>query len=287
MNNNCKNTNEVNEPIITFSTCFYILKAKFNPYVYVNWMNNLFSLVNEKNNFNLVIYTDVASIKHIKSNENIENNPRVRVVIKRIENFYNYVYKEQWIKNHYNNYLLKDKIDWRVNMLWNEKIWFVKETIDKKYFNTEYYGWCDIGYFRNRENDYHTNLMTNWPNKNMIKQIDKNKVHYACVNNDENYLSMLFNIINNKNDNGLPINDIPANQISIAGGFFILHKNKINSWLNTYEKKLKLYFNNNKLIKDDQIIIIDCIFSDPNNFELYKENNKKYDNWFLFQRILL
>ena len=121
----------------------------------------------------------------------------------------------------------------------------------------------------------------------MIKQIDKNKVHYACVNNDENYLSMLFNIINNKNDNGLPINDIPANQISIAGGFFILHKNKINSWLNTYEKKLKLYFNNNKLIKDDQIIIIDCIFSDPNNFELYKENNKKYDNWFLFQRILL
>jgi hypothetical protein len=41
-------------------------------------------------------------------------------------------------------------------MLWSEKISFVKETMDNQYFNTEYYGWCDIGYFRNRSNDLHT-----------------------------------------------------------------------------------------------------------------------------------
>ena len=38
-------------------------------------------------------------------------------------------------------------------MLWCEKISFVKKTIEKNYFNTDWYGWCDIGYFRESNND--------------------------------------------------------------------------------------------------------------------------------------
>jgi hypothetical protein len=45
--------------------------------------------------------------------------------------------------------------------------------------------------------------------------------------------------------------------------------------------------NNNYLVKDDQIIIINCIANNFNDFELIQENNIKYDNWFLFQRYLL
>ena len=100
-------------------------------------------------------------------------------------------------------------------------------------------------------------------------------------------MDYLYSIIINKNSNGVPIVDIPYNQISIAGGFFIIHKNKINWWCSTYDEKLKLYFDNRLLVKDDQIILVDCIFSDTKNFSLYKENNQNYDNWFLFQRLLL
>ena len=110
-------------------------------------------------------------------------------------------------------------------MLWNEKIWFVKETYDNKYFNTEFYGWCDIGYFRNRYNDFNTNLIKNWPNPTKINIFDKNKIYYACVNNNMDYMKNIENIIINKNEIGLPSTDIPPNQISIAGGFFIIHKN--------------------------------------------------------------
>ena len=73
---------------ITFSSCFYIIKSKFDPSIYIQWMNNFISMVN---NFNLVIYTDENSSKYIETN----GNPLITVVIKPIEQFYNYKYKEE------------------------------------------------------------------------------------------------------------------------------------------------------------------------------------------------
>lgn len=262
--------------MITFSTCFYLLKSKYDPRVYVEWANNLISIVN---NFNLVIYTDENSLKYINTRE----NHQIKVIVKPMEQFYNYKYSEQWIQNHNKNPLLNKLVDWKVNMLWSEKVWFVNETIKNKYFDTELYGWCDIGYFRNRSNDLHTKMLTNWPNSNVITH--PNKIYYACVNNNINEMNYLYKIVISKNKAGLPQVEIPANQVSIAGGFFILHRDNIDWWTNTYNTKLNLYFDNNYLVKDDQMILLDCIFSNPDRFILCKENNK-YDNWFMFQRIL-
>jgi len=265
---------------ITFSTCFYILKSKFDHQIYIEWMNNFISIVN---NFNLVIYCDENSVKYI----NTKNNPMIKIVIKPMEEFYNYKYKEYWIKNHNNNTLLKDKIVWHVNMLWSEKVWFVNETIQKKYFDTELYGWCDIGYFRNGEKDIHTEFLSNWPNKVKLNELDTNKIYYACINNNNGQLKYLYRIINSKNKVGLPFQIIPPNQQSIAGGFFILHKDKIQWWREKYDTTLSSYFTHNYLVKDDQIILVDCIFSNMDRFNLIKENDQKHDNWFLFQRFLL
>ena len=264
---------------ITFSSCFYIIKSKFDPSVYVDWMNNFISIVN---NFNLVIYTDEKSSKYIDT----KNNPKIIVIIKPIEQFYNYKYKDFWVKNHSKNYLLNDKSNWELNMLWSEKIWFVKETIERKYFITDFYGWCDIGYFRNRENDTHTRNLLNWGNNQEILQNINNKICYACINNNNNYMKYLLKLVATKNEDGLPILEIPAHQNSIAGGFFILHKDKINWWSKTYDDKLILYFKNDYLVKDDQIILVDCILSNLNEFLLFRENKEEVDNWFMFQRIL-
>jgi hypothetical protein len=264
---------------ITFSSCFYIIKSKFDPRIYIEWMNNFISIVNE---FNLVIYTDENSVKYIDT----KNNSKIKIIIKPLENFYNYKYKDYWIKNHQMNHLLNDKSCWELNMLWSEKNQFVKETSEKKYFDTEFYGWCDIGYFRNRQEDTHTNSLTSWGNNTIFFNNHKNKICYACVKNDDGYMNFLHNIVNNRNDIGLPITPIPAHQNSIAGGFFILHKINIEWWVKTYDNRLKLYFENNYLVKDDQIILVDCILSNLDRFSLFRENANNFDNWFMFQRIL-
>lgn len=264
---------------ITYSSCFYILKSKFDPSIYIEWMNNFISIVN---NFYLVIYTDENSSKFIDT----KNNPNIKIIIKPIEQFYNYKYKDYWIKNHAKNTLINDKSGWELNMLWSEKIWFVKECIERKYFDTEMYGWCDIGYFRNRVGDTHTHNLPNWSNADKISNLNQDKISYALINNDDKFMNYLFEIINKKNTLGLPVQEIPAYQNSIAGGFFILHKDKIDWWSKIYDDKLHLYFTHNYLVKDDQIILVDCILSNIDDFTLFRENNSFFDNWFMFQRIL-
>jgi hypothetical protein len=202
-----------------------------------------------------------------------------------------YRYKDYWIANHKNNHTLNDNsiynTCWELNMLWSEKVWFVNETINNQYFNTEFYGWCDIGYFRNGAQDIHTKNLLTWASPKKISKLDKSKIHYACICNDNNLLNYYITIVSNKNKMGLPVNPIPQNQQSVAGGFFILHKGKTDWWALEYTQKLELYFTHKYLVKDDQIIISDCIFSNLLNFKLYRENNPKFDNWFMFQRLLL
>jgi hypothetical protein len=193
------------------------------------------------------------------------------------------------MKNHDNNHSMKNIVDWKVNMLWSEKIALVRETIENKYFDTEMYGWCDIGYFRNRSyHDLQTHELINWPNTDKIEKLDKKKIHYALVNNDFIFLKELKELVLNKNDFDLPKEPIPFGQWSIAGGFFMLHKTKIEEWFNTYYSRLEKYIEHDYLVKDDQMIIVDCVFSDQSNFKLHMEpDNIHYDHWFLFQRELL
>ena len=155
--------------------------------------------------------------------------------------------------------------------------------MNNHYFDTEFYGWCDIGYFR----DNSISNLKSWPNPDIIENLYKDKIYYACVNNDDYYINNLVRTINHKNELNLPIQPIDADQVSIAGGFFISHKNNLEWWKTDFYSCLDRYFINNYLVKDDQIIISDCVFSNIEKFLLCKENNSNFDNWFLFQRFLM
>lgn len=281
---------KINNNLITFSTCWYILKSKFDNITYLQWIKNIVSIVN---NFNLVIYTDTYSFKQLTSVINLSNK-KIKIIIKPLENFYTYKYKNFWIKNHEKSNLdLHVNIDWELNMLWNEKVFFVKETIKNKYFDTFFYGWCDIGYFRNRENDLHIKHLLNWPhNKKLLvspfNNINNRRIHYGCVENNMIKYNELLNDIKNHYTNKLITH--PTSKLEekcFAGGFFILKGHLIDSYSRLYEEKLMYYFMNNFTIKDDQTIIMDIIFSNSSMFCIHFEDNKYFDNWFMFQRLLL
>lgn len=268
-------------PVITFVSCFYIIKSKFPHDKYIEWFNNIISIVN---NFNLVIYVDENTYSFLPT-EKITNNTKIKIIIKPIEQLYNYKYKNNWIDNHNKNDALNSVSSWELNMLWSEKTHFVNETVKKQYFVTDYYGWCDIGYFRNRLCDLSLLELENWPNNAKIMNLDKNKIYYGCISNDTSYIQTITNIARNKK-NGVPIIPIPSDQTTISGGFFVSHKNNINWLFSLYDITLTLYFANNYLVKDDQIILADCIFNNLNKFTLIQENSR-YDRWFMFQRFLL
>lgn len=245
------------DSIITFSTCIYKLQSKFNISVYQQWMTRF----SNASLYNLVIYTHTELFDFVCSQ--FKHNPRVKVVQKEIEKFYTYRYKQKWEENRPKNKTLLHT-GWELNMLWSEKIHFVNETITNAYFNTDYHGWIDIGYFR-EEYLKNSSLLEIWPNPDKVNSLDKTKIYYARVNNDENY----FNHIETRVLEG---QRPPDDQVSIAGGFFILCKNKIKWWVETYDKKLRHYFDNNFLVKDDQIIIIDLYFFKQRTFCVNNRN---------------
>lgn len=275
--------------LLTLSTCYYNIKSKFPPTKYLDWANNLFSIVGR---FNLVIYTDKDGFKLLKtlfvSNPTIANKigTTIKIIIKPIEDFVGYKYKEQWLKNHGSSGLdLHQNVEWTLIMLWCEKVHFVNETVQNKYFDTPFYGWCDIGYFRDDVKDI------NWPNPLKLISLKKG-IHYACVENDHlNFTSLkkdIQNHYNNKNNKYLNLN--PTNKIlnnCFAGGFFITRPQLMRAFSIIFANKLRYYFDNEFVVKDDQTILLDCIFTNPALFCLHWEQNSIHNNWFMFQRLLL
>jgi hypothetical protein len=94
-------------------------------------------------------------------------------------------------------------------------------------------------------------------------------------------------LVNDKNEHGLPVQQLPSDLNTIGGGFFMIDESMIEWWKNTYDRTLKLYFDNGYLVKDDQTIITDCVFSNMSKFSIHSEPDNKYDRLFLFQRLLL
>ena len=277
---------------ITFSTCWYEFKAKFDPSVYYRWIDNMLSATC---NYYLVIYTDEQGAKRLQ--KYADNNPCITIVVKPFEQLYNYKYKDFFIENHKKNDQLNKRVDWQVNLLWCEKVHFVAETMEKNHCkaNHSFYGWCDIGYFREKipnTRDYgefnHLPMeMMKWPDPNKVRSLDTDVVYYACINNNMEYMKQLQKLITTKNSVGLPKTPIPPNQLSIAGGFFVTHRDNVKTWQQMFDERLELYIDNDYLVKDDQMVIIDCIFSYPKLFRLITEKNNNTDSvWFLFQRYL-
>ena len=108
-------------------------------------------MLTEVTNYNLVLFTDAAGELLLRDHFSpyYFQNPRIKIVQKPIETWHNYQYQKAWIKNHTKNTSLNGKTEWKLNMLWAEKINFVNEARVNEYFPlTDFYGWCDIGYFR-------------------------------------------------------------------------------------------------------------------------------------------
>ena len=264
--------------LVTFATCWYALNSKFPTDTYLQWMRHLLL---EVNNYYLVLYTDAAGETLLRNHfaPYYFNNPRIKIVQKPCEAWHNYKYKAAWQKNHQKNMLLNDRTEWKLNMLWAEKTHFVDDARVQQYFPpTEFYGWCDIGYFREGP-------CPNFASTPKLLALNKNKIYYACVC-DKKQLQALQDIVERKNPDGLPVNPIPPQQNSIAGGFFIAHHAKIEGWKTLFDKTLANYFRHDYLVKDDQIIIVDCVFSEPKRFELIQEPNPKENAWFYFRRFL-
>jgi hypothetical protein len=285
-------------PIITFTTAWYDLGAKFAREQYYTWAQNLLQNVRR---FNLIVYVEdqkMAEFIELLSNK----NPHVYIIIFPFSDLPLYKnYGKLFEINHQRNTELNGRVSWKLVLLWCSKQFFVEKTEenikggdDSRYPKdiTEYYGWLDIGYFRARQGKLGELLphqIQQFPDTNKIKSLKKDKIHYGLVN--PGMIDYLKNFVYNRDNNiGLPAVPLPFNQISIAGGFFILASGaKMSSiWREQFENHLLRYLKGGYVVKDDQYVMIDLIILNPQHFELWVETPQiGIDSWFIFQRLLI
>jgi glycosyltransferase involved in cell wall biosynthesis len=258
---------------ITFATCWYTLHSKYTSDVYERWMQNIIHHVNE---FNLVIFTNEESKFLVDKYVKEKPSDRIKVVILEYNQFHSFRWKDKWIQNHTKNFSLNKITDWKINMIWSEKIHFVQSAM--KIYDSEFYGWMDIGYFRDEP------IPVNWPN---LTKISSDKIMYAIVC-DEREFGELKTIIKNENEFFLPQHPIPPEKLSVAGGFFVTNRINLIWWNDTYYTRLHQYFENEYLVKDDQMIILDCITHNEIKFELGNNEFPKHsaERWFFFRKYL-
>jgi hypothetical protein len=258
---------------VTIVTAWYQLKNKFNKETYKKWTSNLLDNIM---NSNIIIYTDQKSKSFL---EQYINKPHIHIIIKELHEFKTYHSYLNWIKNQDKNHWLHF-ISWELVMLWCEKIAFVEDAKSK--FYSDWYIWCDIGYFRGRENDIPNETIQTFPNLLKIQTLNTDKIYYGYVGNKH----LIEPYILEKNEFDMPKIQPPLHIDVIAGGFFICSNHSLEKHSKLFYTQLHKYFMYDYMIKDDQTILNDIILSHPNDYILVEENQSKYDLWFVFQRYL-
>jgi hypothetical protein len=293
---------------ITFSSCLYYIKNRHGNDKHMNWFRDFIRVVNR---FNLVIYTGKREYdficNEIQQLDEVSQR-KIKVILKPFSEFHNYKYERFWMDNNARaESKLKDITDWHLNMLWCEKTHFVRETIEKQYFDTEYYGWCDIGYFRDTlsSDAYRERIHKHWPNPNKIAILHKDKVYYGCnippseLDKCYNYHGRHFHLSNIDATTGIPIDLYNPRAHMLSGGFYITGRKKALWWCWRFQEILERYITNNVVIQDDQHIIAHCVFVSNTSgiswergiirdFCILTVNETNVDKlWFLFRDFLL
>ena len=270
---------------------------------HLNWFRDFIGVVNQ---FYLVIYTGESEYNAICDEiRKLDETTRrqIKVVVKPFSEFHNYKYERFWMENNARpECKLAQIADWRLNMLWCEKTHFVRETIENRYFDTEYYGWCDVGYFRDTLSSgsaYRERIRQQWPNPNKINRLHKDKVYYGCnLTPSQLYIGYTYHTryFNNIDaDTRIPRESYPPRAHMLSGGFYITGREKALWWCSRFQEILELYIANNVVIQDDQHIIAHCVFTNGMNggttnpdFCIIKVNETNEDAlWFLFRDFLL
>jgi hypothetical protein len=159
------------------------IKSKFKHENYKEWANNFLSIP-----FNLVVYTDKKNSTWIKE---LRGDLPIVIIEKNIEEF-----KAYKLKNKYDDFARRDlesNHTAELYMVWAEKIKFVNETIKANHYNSDFFVWCDIGIFRERQY-----IINNYTSNKLILQ---DKISLGIINEptakeiEDEYIDFTSNVI--------------------------------------------------------------------------------------------
>ena len=256
----------------TIVSCYFKINSKHSYSNYDKWMKNMLKNIETQ----MIIFCDKDSKnKIIKYREdNIENT---HIITMDLEQFHTYKWWSLWNKHHQID-PEKSIHNPKLYMIWAEKISFIKKAIYLNPFNTDFFMWCDIGCFRNRKNknDISLDKIKNFPNKEKVSILPKNKIIFTQTGN---FHPECLKILPNKLTK-LEFTNIPR---SVGGTMFIGYKDILLKYHDIYYEMLETFFKFNRFAGKDQNIIANISIVYPEIIKLIHHSViSNSDPWFVF-----
>ena len=241
----------------TIVTCFYRTDTKKHTLEeYEEWMSNMLFNIETP----MVIFTELEFKEKI---ETLREGKPTQIYIIPFEKLKMIKYKDYWehdfqrdTENSYHSI--------KLYVLWNEKTNFVNAIVNINPFDTDFYCWCDIGLFRNKET---ISLYKHWPNKKILETTVHDKIYLLNVFPfQDGELNILSCGLTKKLDR---INRIGA-------GVILGHKDVWSKWTDAFYGILEKYMENNYFSGKDQQVMLTTYALHPTLVKLIQPTNEYY-----------
>jgi hypothetical protein len=221
----------------TFVTCYYKIKSKQSASVYLNWIDNMLTILNVP----IILYTNIETSLLLTAYAS-----KIKIVIIEICDFYSNKYHNGFELSYEQDIKRKHLHSVDLFKIYNEKANFLKLAIDDNYFNTSFFYWIDIGCFRPEVTHLNYPDLHNWPNFN---KLSRDKINMFSVNE--------ININDRILDLNMMTNDTLRTQgnAKIVGGFFGGRVDKILLYISEYYYLLEQWNLHEKFIGIDNYIM--------------------------------
>jgi len=261
MNNTANSSLEKSTTIVT---AYYRIKSKHDPQKYEEWMHNL--LVNVGKSCKMVIFTSPELVQYI---ENIcEKNKKgatftvISIEIKDLK-IAQYYSKNVWRKQYSLDPQKACRRTIGCYLIWNSKIWFMNQAIERNIYGSDKYIWTDIGSFRNNDSAVCASILEKFP---LYERISNDKIDIMLI---RPYLSHEMNQI------------VFFNTVHL-GGIFGGGVNAVRQLYKLFYESLHFYLTNNHFAGCDQQILSTCYMRNPKLFHLIQKKNPNdlWNEWF-------
>jgi len=235
----------------TIVTAFYKISGKAPFEKYLLWIRNFLTFIKSP----VVFFTSEDLVDIFKSirNENIIYEILPFEELNAIKQYG----RDFW---NYQTFINLQKCQTpELGIIWYEKKEFVLKAIEKNYFNTNNFIWCDAGCVRN--NSY----------KDKINNFGQN---LSIISKDDKINIQLIREIAGKNFYSFP-------DIYVAGAIILGNKKAWINFKNNYDLIISKYISNKITVIDDQYIMASIVDFFPESINCIRKSSKSYiDEWF-------
>ena len=244
----------------TVVTCFYKIKSKHSFEKYDEWITLFLTNVH----CNLVIFTSPDLKDYFLEKRPGILREKTFIICKELNDLdLSKKYSHLWDYQYSIDTLLHCGRTIGCYILWNSKLWFLKNAIDINHFNSDKFVWTDIGCLRESES---VQYLKNYPN-------------YYLISNDKLDI-ILLNPITNKTQYHF------TNEVHFSAAIFGSNKDIILKIYNIFYQRFDEFINNNYFIGCDQQTISSIYNTNPELFNpieinLLIKKNQRIDPWFL------